>query len=357
MVILVPTISVIVPIYKVEKYLERCVNSILAQTYTDFELILVDDGSPDLCGKICDEYAEKDRRVSVIHKKNGGLSDARNAGLDIAKGNYILFVDSDDYIELNLIETAMQYLEKEPDALVGFGYTVLDENGVKLSEYLGRPLNVVFNTEERVRFICNELSDYQIAWSSWSKFYNRQIIEKHHIRFVDNKKIFAEDLYFSLCYFPFVEKFINIPKPLYNYLQRNDSIMGVDIHKKNFGRFEQLAQAVYEFYKSNESCKDMLKLYPLVYFKILKHAFQEDNQLAIDKNMQNSRNRIHGEISNPKTFKKYMRKAWKYRDYLHNSYEPIYASEENLNIYRYYSDGNMLFFKIRNKLIYKKYWK
>lgn len=93
-----PTLSIIVPVYKVEPYLHRCVDSILAQTFTDFELILVDDGSPDNCGAICDEYAAKDSRILVIHKENGGLSDARNAGLDIAKGEYIGFVDSDDYI-------------------------------------------------------------------------------------------------------------------------------------------------------------------------------------------------------------------------------------------------------------------
>ncbi|KAF3371822.1 glycosyl transferase family 2, partial [Enterococcus faecium] len=90
-------ISIIVPVYKVEKYLRKCVDSILAQTFTDFEVILVDDGSPDNSGKICDEYAEKDNRVRVIHKENGGLSSARNAGIDVARGKYLGFVDSDDY--------------------------------------------------------------------------------------------------------------------------------------------------------------------------------------------------------------------------------------------------------------------
>lgn len=97
-------ISIIVPIYKVERYLKRCVDSILNQTFTDFELILVDDGSPDNCGRICDEYAEKDNRIYVIHKENGGLSDARNAGLDYATGQYIIFVDSDDFVEPDLLE-------------------------------------------------------------------------------------------------------------------------------------------------------------------------------------------------------------------------------------------------------------
>ena len=94
-----PQISVIVPVYKTEAYLRRCVDSILAQTFTDFELILVDDGSPDKCYAICEDYKAKDNRVSVIHKKNGGVSSARNAGLDAARGVFVTFVDSDDYVK------------------------------------------------------------------------------------------------------------------------------------------------------------------------------------------------------------------------------------------------------------------
>lgn len=115
-----PLISVIVPIYKVEQYLNRCVDSILAQTFKDFELILVDDGSPDNCGTICDKYAEKDSRVHVIHKLNGGLSDARNAGLDIMSGEYVMFVDSDDIIHPSTIEHLLKTLtEYDADICVG----------------------------------------------------------------------------------------------------------------------------------------------------------------------------------------------------------------------------------------------
>lgn len=101
-------ISVVVPVYKVEKYLERCINSVLSQSYKDLEVILVDDGSPDKCGKICDEYAKKDDRVKVIHKENGGQSSARNIGIQEAKGQYISFIDSDDYLEKNAYETLIK---------------------------------------------------------------------------------------------------------------------------------------------------------------------------------------------------------------------------------------------------------
>ena len=107
-----PKISVIVPVYKAERYLSACIDSILAQTFTDFELLLIDDGSPDASGQICDEYAARDRRIVVIHKDNGGLSDARNAGLDICKGEYISFVDSDDWINDKFIQNLYSSIKK-----------------------------------------------------------------------------------------------------------------------------------------------------------------------------------------------------------------------------------------------------
>ena len=103
-----PLVSVIVPIYKVEPYLRRCLDSIVKQTYTNLEIILVDDGSPDGCPQICDEYAARDKRIVVIHKDNGGLSDARNAGLDICKGEYISFIDSDDWVANIYIEAMLK---------------------------------------------------------------------------------------------------------------------------------------------------------------------------------------------------------------------------------------------------------
>ena len=106
-------ISVIVPIYKLEQYLEECVDSLIEQTYKNIEIILVDDGSPDNCGAICDRYAEQDDRIQVIHKKNGGLSDARNAGLDIASGEYVLFIDSDDNVSVDMVEELYGAIKKQ----------------------------------------------------------------------------------------------------------------------------------------------------------------------------------------------------------------------------------------------------
>lgn len=122
-----PFLSIIVPVYNVEKYLHECVDSILGQDFTDFELILVDDGSPDNCPAICDEYAEKDNRVIVIHKENGGLSSARNAGIDICKGEYIWFIDSDDYIREDCLQKMCIQLDKSDPDLLLFGYNQLND--------------------------------------------------------------------------------------------------------------------------------------------------------------------------------------------------------------------------------------
>ena len=130
-----PQISVIVPVYKVEKYIHKCVDSILAQTFTDFELWLVDDGSPDHCGAICDEYAQIDTRVKVIHKKNGGLSDARNAALDVMNGKYIFFVDSDDWISEDALEIMYSALERTGAKVATGNIVSVREDGTEQALY------------------------------------------------------------------------------------------------------------------------------------------------------------------------------------------------------------------------------
>ena len=122
--------SVIVPVYKVEKYLKPCVESVLNQTFSDFELILVDDGSPDNCPKICDEYKEKDKRVKVIHKTNGGLASARKEGIKVAEGDYVFNLDSDDKIELDTLECAYEILNKTKCDIISFSYKWVDEKGI-----------------------------------------------------------------------------------------------------------------------------------------------------------------------------------------------------------------------------------
>ena len=130
-------ISVVVPIYNVENYIKKCVDSILSQTYKNLEIILVDDGSPDNCPQICDEYAQKDNRIKVIHKENGGLSDARNAGIDISKGKFITFIDSDDYIEKDYVEVLYNSIKENASDMAIGSHKAIYDNGTILNKETG----------------------------------------------------------------------------------------------------------------------------------------------------------------------------------------------------------------------------
>ena len=165
-------ISVILPIYNVEKYIDRCLNSVLRQTYTNIEIILVDDGSTDNCQKICDEYAKNDNRIKVIHKKNGGLSDARNAGIKIAKGKYITLIDSDDYVENDYVEF-LYSLIKESNAEISIcSHTVLYENGTKLEKATHE--NSILDPKTTLKRI---LYDDGIDLSAWAKMYKKELFD------------------------------------------------------------------------------------------------------------------------------------------------------------------------------------
>ena len=211
-------ISVIVPIYKVEPYLDRCVRSIAEQTYENLEIILVDDGSPDSCPAICDAWAAKDSRIKVIHKKNGGLSDARNAGLAVATGEYVSFIDSDDHI-------APDFLARLHDAMVKTGTEVaecatdyVDEDGKVL-----RLRNAADTPEmsklEALRRLVLEDGVYQTVWN---KLYRRDVIEG--IPFAVGK--LNEDEFWTYRVLDRIGKLAVVPEPLYHYLQRSSSIIG-----------------------------------------------------------------------------------------------------------------------------------
>lgn len=167
-------ISVIVPIYNVEQHLKKCLDSIYNQTYHNLEIILVDDGSPDNCGAICDEYAQKDSRIRVIHKKNGGLSDARNAGLDVMSGDYVAFVDSDDWIEPAMYETLLTNLKLyRADMAFGGVADDVEKDGkittAKKSNYGAQPFSES-STDAMKRYFCG-------SWAAWDKLYKAELFD------------------------------------------------------------------------------------------------------------------------------------------------------------------------------------
>lgn len=159
-------ISIIVPVFKVEKYLARCIESILAQTFIDLELILIDDGSPDNCGKICDEYAKKDNRITVIHQQNGGVGRARNVGLQNATGNYISFVDADDYIAPECMETLFKLIMKHNVKCSACGYIICSDDEI---------LNGKMNFSEVIEPETLFLRDRRLVIVPWAKLFSKKL--------------------------------------------------------------------------------------------------------------------------------------------------------------------------------------
>ena len=212
-----PLISVVVPIYNVEQYLERCVNSILQQTYQNLEIILVDDGSPDNSGAICDSYSFLDQRIKVIHRRNGGLSDARNVGLDMASGEFIAFVDSDDTIMPEMIEKLFQRIDIDQSDMSFCGYRQVNQDGDILSEVV-LPDNVLTGFDAlRVSY-----ENQGVLFTlTWNKLYKRRLFENIH--FPVGK--YHEDEYTTYLLIDRCSRISVLREPLYLYMQRNNSIM------------------------------------------------------------------------------------------------------------------------------------
>lgn len=204
-------VSVIVAVYNIEEYLPRCVDSILAQTYRNLEIILVDDGSKDQSGSICDSYAEKDRRIKVIHKKNGGLSDARNAGMDAASGEYIGFVDGDDWIEPDMYRAMYFAWRKEKAQAAVCRYKQITKSGI-IDGSAGN--SVSLSRDEALEiYVCGD-ERYLIYNSVWSKLFARDLVEG--MRFPVGKN--SEDIMFTTRAFCRMERLVYLDEAYYNYV-------------------------------------------------------------------------------------------------------------------------------------------
>ena len=241
-------LSIIVPVYKVEKQLERCIRSILNQSFTNFELILVDDGSPDKCGEICDEYEKKDKRIKVIHKKNGGLSDARNAGLNIAIGKYIGFVDSDDIIHPEMYEKMYSYINKYNVDIVQCKFKKFEniEDINKFSKINNTYTNIEYYTSKEA--IMDMIDNNKINVNTWNKLYKRELFENE--RFPKGKIHEDEFLTYKLIYKS--NKIAYINEELYYYYQNDNGIMNGSNLIKRLDRIEALEERSNFFLKNGD---------------------------------------------------------------------------------------------------------
>lgn len=264
-------LTIIVPVYKVKDYLRKCVDSILAQTYKNFELILIDDGSPDECGVICDSYKNKDERVKVIHKTNGGLSSARNAGLEIANGDYIGFVDSDDWIEPNMYSEMIQYLEQNNCTMVECAINLANDTTIKMIQTKD---NEIISGREALKRHLDEFNHYSIPRPAvWSKLYKKDFWKTN--RFPEGK--IHEDYLLTCMALYESNKFGIINKGLYNHLVSNPtSIINSKFSSRDLYKKDQCEFRIE--YLTKQRDEELIKMAKVSYYCYLMSAIWKCDQ-------------------------------------------------------------------------------
>lgn len=218
-------VSVVLPIYNVEPYLNRCIESVVNQTYTNLEIILVDDGSPDNCPVICDEWTKKDNRIQAIHKENAGLGMARNTGIDYATGKYIFFFDTDDYVDATIVEKCVKKAQETNSDVVIYGRNDVYVDGRVIPNKI-KTDKTIFHHDEIVNELLPGMFTYDMGFgvSAWGKMFNLETFKELNQRFVSEREIISEDAYFSLEFFSRIQTATVIRENLYFYLKRENSL-------------------------------------------------------------------------------------------------------------------------------------
>ncbi len=285
-----PLISIIVPVYNTEQYLDKCVDSIVNQTYTNLEIILIDDGSPDNCGDICDEWAKKDSRIKVIHKPNGGLSSARNAGLDNSTGEYIGFIDSDDVIEPEMYEKMLKNIQNTHADVCMCGCKIINEQGELLLE--NNFSNKVYNIDEIIEEIILPLKT-----AVWDKLYKKELIGL--IRFLQGR-IHGEDLLFTLNLLANDLSISAISGAYYRYIKHPSSITTSKFSNRSFD----------EVYCKDQAYKIIEEKFPIYKEKARVWCFR-------------ARMNVMRHIYKEKEIKEYSQELIQYKKYVIDNYKTI----------------------------------
>lgn len=267
-----PLVSIIIPVYNVERYLNECIESCINQTFKNLEIILINDGSTDSSPEICERYSNVDNRIKIVHKENGGLSSARNEGLRLVKSDYIIFLDSDDWIELNTVELALNAMEETKSDIVFWNYNkrYLNKDEVSIysnSDYLvelsGKDLKKI--KRRILGLINNELSNptkTDAFISAWGKLYKTELIKENNLEFLPTQIVGSEDAPFNIFAFHYAQKICYLPFALNNYRMYNESSLTKHHQNTLFPRFKNLYFHLEEFidnHNLNEEYNEALK--------------------------------------------------------------------------------------------------
>jgi len=288
-----PKVSVIVPVFNSEPYLHACVESILAQSFRDFELILVDDGSRDRSGEILDGYAARDGRIKVIHQENSGPAAARNAGLRFAVSPYVYFPDSDDVLAPSLLETVIPKMEAGYDMVV-FGFQVTPPQGRQERIQMAYPVRetrelLLESDEEKLAFLSGPFRRRSIRWEVWNRVFRRDILERWNIRFGYDRRVFAEDMYFTYFYIAHISRILLLPDILYTY-RRHDGSESAQ-YKKHLMIYSsnRMTEEFYEHCRLSADCRYLADHFLPLYYLLHKGAlrrlrrYQWQNGLSLEK--------------------------------------------------------------------------
>ncbi|MBR2888823.1 MAG: glycosyltransferase family 2 protein [Oscillospiraceae bacterium] len=274
-----PKISVIVPVYKVEPYLHRCVDSVLNQTFTDFELILVDDGSPDNCGAICDEYAEKDPRVRVIHKENGGVSSARNAGLDAARGEFVAFLDGDDSWDDMFLSVMITAAEQGQRDLVSCTCRSIVNNENAGGQIVKPAVHILPGYEARMQYLHGILLQCKEGWEVWTRLFRTNIIRQNQIRFCTTCENFAEDLEFVAQYVLHASSIQALDTCMYNYNVRSGSMMRNSREIIRLDAMNEISYSLGRYYNKKTLGRNWDKYLAITHFMVMYCQYAKVLQL------------------------------------------------------------------------------
>ena len=281
-----PKLSIIIPVYNVALYLTKCLNSIISQDEKDYELLLIDDGSTDGSSKICEKYASENSNIHYMYKENGGVSTARNLGLSHAQGDYICFVDADDWVEPSYLQTLLSYTQQENAAdITYFGVNFIRQEGS-----IESVTPIPCKCEERVSieeqlFQLRYVDKHELFGFTWNKMFKADIIRQHDLRFAENI-CFREDELFTISYCQYTNSLQVIATPLYNYCMNNSGLTSKGMKPEEFLPFSLLLEKYLSNYK-HPNIREQL-IYATTNYRAL-HIFKKVSFLQIRKELNEYR--------------------------------------------------------------------